>query len=478
MKTPAAGERLLRRTGKPWIANFSRRGSSASSGSRPLKLGFCKGSYRLIGPPLLSRALRALIGRLAFVVALALGGCACAPTTGGGAGEVRLNSTGARGGKGTKAAKVTQAELQEELQRFTGEFEDRVTQAMYAAIGGAPADETSNQAMRLALVSVSSALDIATEPLPEIGVLDMVVFLRLNRITLADYWVPKVLGERGQPLLSAFEASEQSFWRIADTILSADQKAKLIAGIDAWHRENPDQFRVEAVRFTDFAVLAGAAAKARSEEARGILSSVRAATVATDQAVLLAERGLFLANRMPFLIRLQARLGAREILGDTARSLGEFDSLAKSVHGLEPMVRQLPGLVAATTQMVGQSRLLVKEVEPLVPSAEGMARIQRALDTSNTLVAKSSTLLTEVRASTATGPDGPIERISRRVDSTLSRVLWYVIALGAAWSALWWGGYVLAKRAVGFRPPTPPAPPSTSPPSHDLQARDVARGAA
>jgi hypothetical protein len=80
-----------------------------------------------------------------------------------------------------------------------------------------------------------------------------------------------------------------------------------------------------------------------------------------------------------------------------------------------------------------------------------------------------------VRASTAKGPDSPIERVSKRVDSTLSRAPGYLIALGAAWSALWWGGYVLAKRAAAGRPPQPP---STPEPDRGLQARDVASGAA
>jgi hypothetical protein len=388
---------------------------------------------------------------VAVLGALAVGGCSEAPTLGGGAREVRLTSARSKSGKNDKSdksGKVTQAELQQGLQRFTGEFGDRISQAMYEAIQGVPPDEASNTAMRMALVYESSALDIATEPYPEVGILDMVVFLRLGRITLAEYWVPKVLGERGRPLLSAFEKSEQAFWPIADKILSPDQKATIIADIDAWHREHPDQMRVEAIRFSDFAAEAGAVAKERAREASGMLASVKAATIATDQLVLMGERGLFLANRMPFLIRLQARLGAREMLGDTVETVGEFDGLARSLQGLEPMVRQLPALVSSTDKLVGESRLLVKEVEPLVPTAEGMARIQRALDTSNALVAKSSNLLTEARTPVAKEPEGPIERISRRVDSTLSRALWYIIALGAALSVLWWGGYALAKRAI------------------------------
>ena len=402
-----------------------------------------------------SRVLRAVVGTLAVLEALAASGCGSGGTMGGGAREVHLTSAHPANGK------VSQAELQEDLQRFTGQFLDRGTQAMSEIVGDSPADTVSNTAMRMGLAYSSSALDIATEPLPEVGVLDMVVFLRLNRATLAEYWVPKVLGERGRPLLRTFEESEAAFWPIADRILNADQKAKVIARIDAWRREHPDQVRVEAVRFTDFAVQAGAVAAARAKEDRGILASVKAATQEADQAILLAERGFFLANRMPFLLRLQARLGAREILGDTAQTAGEFDALAKSLRGLEPMIGQLPALVSESTEAAKESRLLVEEIKPLVPSSEDMNRLQRTLDTTNGLLTNSSTLLSEVRASTAKGPDSPIERISRRVDSTLSRALWYIIALGAAWSALWWGGYVLAKRAVRARPP---GPPSASPP--------------
>jgi hypothetical protein len=373
---------------------------------------------------------------------------------------------------GATHGRVSQAELQEDLQRFTGEFLDRGAQAMQEAVGDSPADAVSNAAMRLALAYSSSALDIATEPLPEIGVLDMVVFLRLTRATLAEYWLPKVLGERGRPLLRAFEESEAAFWPIANKILNADQKAKLIARIDTWRRQNPDQVRVEAVRFTDFAAQAGAVAAARAKEDSGLLASVKAATQEADQAILLAERGFFLANRMPFILRLQARLGAREILGDTAQTAGEFDALAKSLRGLEPMVDQLPALVTTSTEAARQSRQLVEEIKPLVPSAEDMTRLERTLDTTNALLANSSTLVSEVRASTAKGPDSPIERISKRVDSTLSRVLGYIIAVGAAWSALWWGGYVLARRAVAGRPPGPPSTPEPG-----LQARDVARSA-
>jgi hypothetical protein len=190
---------------------------------------------------------RAVLGTLAVLGLLATGACGETATMGRGARDVRMTSAG-RSANG----RVSEAELQEDLQRFTGQFLDGIAQAMPEAVGDRPADAVSNDAMRMALAYSSSAIDIATEPLPEIGVLDMAVFLRLNRATLAEYWVPKVLGQRGRALLRAFEESEPAFWPIAEKILSADQKAQVIARVDARRRENPEQVRVEAVRFTDF----------------------------------------------------------------------------------------------------------------------------------------------------------------------------------------------------------------------------------
>src|SRR5215831_15032670 len=85
-------------------------------------------------------------------------------------------------------------------------------------------------------------------------------------------------------------------------------------------------------------------------------------------------------------VAVQARLGAREILGDTVQSAGEFDALAKSLRGLEPMVNQLPAMVSESTQAAKESRLLVEDIKPLVPSSEDMTRLQRTLDTTNTLL--------------------------------------------------------------------------------------------
>ena len=394
-----------------------------------------------VGAAALARALRRAAGAIAVAALAAALACGHGASSTTGARDVRLTSgqTGAGG-------RVPQAELLEDLQRFTGQFMDHVTQAGNEVVESAPTDATSDAALRTSLLLMASALDIASEPLPELAVLDMVVFLRLARSTLADHWLPKVYGDRWRPLLVALEEAEQRFWPIATKIMSEPQKADLVSRIDAFRRANPNLVRVEAVRLTDFSAHAGAVAVARELDVAGALAAVKAATQTGDQAVMLAERGVFLLNRLPFLLRLQVRLGSREIVGDTLAKVGSSGALAASLGTIDPLLEQLPPLVAAGRDAARETRMLAADVAPLIPTREEMDRLQHTIGTLNELVVNSSTMVREVR-STTTGPGSPVERAASRFDATVSRLFAYLVALGAAWSALWWGGYVLARRA-------------------------------
>jgi hypothetical protein len=368
--------------------------------------------------------------------------------TSAGARDVRLTS----GTAGKKGGGVPQQELQEDIQRFAAQLMERTGQVAVQIMGSNKPDEVSTEALRRALTYESAALGIATEPLPEIAVLDMLVFLRLSRQVLADYWIPKVFGERGRPFLAAFEQSEKQLWPIADKILSASQKERLIRGIDEFRAKNPDLVHVEFVRLTDFAAAhAGTVAVAKAEEVGGVLASVQRATQAADQAVLLAERALFLANMLPFVIRHQVRLGGREVVADTINVMGSTESLAQSIKNLQPMVAELPAVEGGGTRAARESRLLLEDLKPLIPTPEQIARLEHTLESANGLIKNADALLGDLRATAEKGPDGAIARVAGRVDATMGRALKYLIVLGAIWSILWWGGYAIAKRVTRDR---------------------------
>jgi hypothetical protein len=218
-----------------------------------------------------------------------------------------------------------QVELQQEIQRVVSVFAERVAQT-----ADLPADRLHEPArqqelLHRVLLYTSSALDIATGPYPEVNTLDMVVFTNLCRDALERHWIPQGLGEDGRALVAAFTKTEEELWLLAAKILDERGRAELRELIAAWQADHPDQFRVEGVRMSEFAEHAGTTATERQRRTRGALGQFRSATQTADLALLVSERAFFVAHRMPFLIRLQARLAVQETLSD---SIARFEDYA------------------------------------------------------------------------------------------------------------------------------------------------------
>jgi hypothetical protein len=212
-------------------------------------------------------------------------------------------------------ATLSDLELQQELERFATQFADRITQAT-ARLDRSAREAVRDEALRKNLLYVSSAIEIATGPYPEINILDMVVFVHLSRTVLERHWIPRLYGQEGADLAEVFEKAEGELSEIAARALSPEQREELATIVDAWLADNPSQVRVEGVRLADFAGAAGSAAAERVGRAKGLLSSMKEAARTANQAMMLSERALFLVHRLPYLWRLQLRLGAREMMAD------------------------------------------------------------------------------------------------------------------------------------------------------------------
>jgi hypothetical protein len=239
-------------------------------------------------------------------------------------------------------------ELQQEMQRFATQFTERITQATENLEESSHRRQVRYEALRKNLRYIAAALEIATGPIAEINLVDMIVFVRLSRAVLERHWMPELYGDEGAELVQIFAKSEQELAAVAETALSSAQRQELATLTDTWLAENPNQFRVEGIRFSDFSAAAGAAGE-RAMQVKGFLSSVKTATRAANQALLLSERVLFLVNRMPSLWRLQARLGAREMLGDAVTELSEGPQapLARLTGGARHFMRTGIAYVAA-----------------------------------------------------------------------------------------------------------------------------------
>jgi hypothetical protein len=226
---------------------------------------------------------------------------------------------------------VTQADLQAAILRVEGVLQARVTQAFEGLLASARGDVRA-RAMRDHLNFTASALDIATGPAPEANLLDMVAFVDLAREACRSRWSADLHGERGAAVLAALEATSTDVWRLARALLSQEKEEELRRLVREWHEANPDLTEIAAVRLPAFSRVAGRVESRVDAAARGLLSHVKRGVTEADMARLLAERALYLALRMPFLVRLQARLAAREVTHEVVIEVPE--GVAEVVAGV------------------------------------------------------------------------------------------------------------------------------------------------
>lgn len=320
-------------------------------------------------------------------------------------------------GNGGKTV-VTQVGLQESLQRFCGSFTERMGQAGTELYKSSD-PQIRKAAMRQVLLYQSSALDITTEPEPEVALLDMLVFMTLSKDSFQNYWRPKVFGAAGDGLGQALQQSESELWALAGRVMSPAQQNTMKKLIRDWQSKNPGQYKVEGVRLTSLAQHAGAVT-GKGGDASGVLAGVSSAVERMDEALLMANRGFFLAQRMPFLLRLQARLLTSEILDDLSAS-----ALMVQSGG----VAQKAGVAAQ------EGKTLVQSLYPLIP---GPGMLARYLGDTERITDKTLALVSALERAETTS----------RIEGLARNLMVDFFLLMVALSVVVWGGLFSFRRAL------------------------------
>lgn len=401
------------------------------------------------------------------------------------AGCAHIKSAGARevAKERSTGRSISEAELKSDLQRFTQMYFDRSGEAIERMEGALPVN-LRDTLLRRVLIYDSSALAIASGPVPAVNLLDMLVFTRLTRDTFEVYWGPKVFGDTGAPLLDLLRHAEADIWASAGKVLTDEQEQRIDGMIEAWKKANPDRMRVELVRFDQFSKLVGAAEVQKT--ASGALGSVKAMGHVADAAVLLGERAMFVGQFMPSLLRIQARLGALEIANDAVSMLGSHTELAGSAgellgrserlvsamqdltqraEAMAPMLDQAVVLTQNLERVTQEAQTLTKAVEPMgerfAPLLESQVdaqgnhvlAIERVLRESSDLTARSLALVEQVRSLVPKSAEkqGPLDVLWGDLDRGARRLVGYLSLLGVAWATFFWGGYYLVRRRLDER---------------------------
>jgi hypothetical protein len=241
---------------------------------------------------------------------------------------------------------ITQEELRHEIMRFAGRSAEQVDDAYFKLEEHFQTPKARRAALENSSAYVTSSLDIAIGPNPEANMLDMVVLVTLSRIVVEEYWVPKVFGDEAKILVEVFRRQEADIWSIAAKVLTPPQQQELRDLIRQYRDRDPDRVFVEATRFGDFAGKMGESELAKAQEGTGFLG-VKGVTREVSETRMLAERAMFYAQRVPWIVRGMVRL----LLLDVAQTpeinqvMKDTGTLAKAMHQTAKMTEELPELI-------------------------------------------------------------------------------------------------------------------------------------
>jgi len=198
---------------------------------------------------------------------------------------------------------------------------------------------------RLKTYYITSAITNASQMNPEIGLLDMVTMVTLQRMVCDTPEIASIAGDRSAKIIAeTLRELEARIWGIAKLALTGQQLRDLRKLIEEWRMLHPNERHVAFIRFNDFAKSRMKDAFNEIIERGGLLAPVNEAVREMHESRMMAERGLFLLERMPMLMQWEGQLFALEMLyqPETMKLLTDFTEGVATLKGLKEVIDDLP----------------------------------------------------------------------------------------------------------------------------------------
>ena len=249
------------------------------------------------------------------------------------------------GGRSTQPMSMQQ--LQSEIMSFADRFAAILWQAYEDFESQGPAQRARNIALGDTVYSMSSAFVIASNPNPSVALLDMIVLSVLGRMIYEEHYLAE-FGKPAEAMAQGFRLLESDIQQIAEKVLSTSEQEELYGLIRGWRQAHPEQLTFVYLRFSDFASERGKSTIAETVKSGGMFASVRGATKEIEQTRLLAERGIFLASRMPLLTGYFADFWVSHLASnpDAEKILKDLNRLSLASHRLADVGAGLPEQIA------------------------------------------------------------------------------------------------------------------------------------
>jgi hypothetical protein len=251
-----------------------------------------------------------------------------------------------------ESTRPTALELQARLMSFADRYLSKVAQATvnYEKVVQTP--EAKGFGLSTFIFPGLTVVRLAAGGDPVSDLIDMVVFASLQREVLEAGWAKEVLGSHADELNAAQKSLETQIWKLAAEVLTPIQQTELRQLIKAWRKANPQQRFVSGVHFDEVAILRGKSSISRTlSDSSDLLAPIDRAAQEAEDVRLLAERGVFLMERMPQLLVAQARYVVHEEVAPE-----EIDTLIKNFSAISGSMVEAQKVVAGFPQFITNER--------------------------------------------------------------------------------------------------------------------------
>lgn len=290
-----------------------------------------------------------------------------------------------------KAGEITAAELDQ----LTNAFADNYVAQLASACDEVKLKSTDPRVIAdadsLKLISATSVFDIVTGVDPFGQMLDLVMMISLQHIVwVEEGGAARRLGPASDSIVATIRDARTEVLALAARAMKPDQVALLIEQARDWRAKNLNITYVGFVRFGD---AASARALAVAEDVRkggGLLSPVSNVVDSLERSRKIAERGLYLAKRLPMLLGWQADEVVNGLMSrnDVRAALDSLHNLGDALERTQTQLARVADVVPAERQAI------VEELR------KQQAAIDQTLAQVNSTIAAGSALLDRAQQTT------------------------------------------------------------------------------
>lgn len=288
-------------------------------------------------------------------------------------------------------------DLQVQVQRYADEFSSLMSNGIDEYARRVGTDGARLEGLRWKMGVVSAAVSIASGPHPKANLLDLVSITTLTRLTLEERLGTSPGAAAAQSWIDTARLLETNVWTLATHALAPPHLQELREAIYKWHDQNPQVPDAFFARPQEFAGMVKSE-RQKDAELASVFSLVNLdPTTGLDPAVreitltrLFAERAMYTAQRMPFVLRLQTEFlmeqlarqpAIQQVLTNSTRITDSADRFSRGWEDTSRTITQLPDrlaterkeILAALEQQESKLRALASEVNQSLVSAEKMS---------------------------------------------------------------------------------------------------------